>query len=81
MRAKEVTFDQSGVQTNSKDLGVKDYELTTSDYGQRRTISSLKQMWEATSPGINAVRNLGLASISFVYFTLVSTPVNDAWRA
>ena len=77
---KEITFDQNGVQTSVKDLGIKDYELTTSDYGRRKTISSLKQMWEATSPGINAVRNLGLASISFVYFTLVSAPVDDAWR-
>lgn len=78
---KKVTFDQNGKQTSVKDLGVKDYELTTSDYGKRRTISSLKKMWEATSPGINAVRNLGLASISFVYFTLVSAPVDNDWRA
>jgi len=72
----EVTRDRRGGIVKREDLGVVDYELRTSDWGLRRHIPSLKQMWEASSAVVQAariipdVREHGLASVSLARFSL-----------
>ena len=80
IRKVEITRDRRGRIVKRNDLGIADYELRTSDWGLRRHIPSLRQMWESSSQIIETAQgNLltavpaaltGLASVSFARFTL-----------
>ena len=62
-----------------RDLGVADYELVISNWGERQTIPSLKRMWASSDPRVDALRTalpipntmLGFASVSLAHFRVV----------
>ena len=49
IREIEIGTNYEGREVSRVDLGVVDYELRTSDWGLRRFIPSLKQMWESNT--------------------------------
>ena len=85
IRRIRILLDSNGNELRRRDLGVVDYELRTSDWGQRRFIPSLKQMWDSTSPIVVAAQRLpvvsftagmtGFASVSLAYFTISRVPL------
>ena len=85
IRGIEIWLDSDGNEIKRTDLGVVDYELRTSDWGQRRFIPSLKQMWNSTSLIVAAAQSLkfvraiagatGFASVSLAYFNITRVPL------
>jgi len=68
---------RDGVEIEQDNLGVIDYELVISNWGERQVIPSFKQMWESSSPVVDWIQAsmsitsliTGFASVSLAHFT------------
>ena len=65
IREIEIATNSEGQEVSRVDLGVVDYELRASDWGLRRFIPSLRQMWESnTTLAETAPRALEAAGVN-----------------